>query len=65
VADAENIEATEEDFEEEVVRVAEAYRMEADKVRKMMNEDGKEEIMKDLAVKKAVDFVVANALETK
>ena len=63
VVAAEKISATEEEFEEEVVKMAEAYRMEADKVKEMMSENGKDQIMKDIAVKKAVDFVVANAKE--
>ena len=65
VVAAENIAASEEDFEEEVKKMAEIYRMEVDKVRKMMSENDKDQIMKDLAVKKAIDFVVANAQETK
>ncbi|MCL2718065.1 MAG: trigger factor [Lachnospiraceae bacterium] len=61
VVAAENIEATEEDFEEEITKMAENYRMEVDKVKEMMSENGKVQIMKDIAVKKAVDFVVASA----
>ena len=63
VAAAENIEATEEDFDAEVKRMAEGYKMEADKIKELMGEQGKKQIMEDLAVRKAVDFVVSEAVE--
>ena len=63
IAEAEKIEATEEDFEEEITKLAEAYQMSADKAKAMVGEDGKKEIMLDLAVTKAADFVVENAVE--
>ena len=63
VVKAENLVATEEDFEAEVAKMAEAYQMEADKVREMLGESGKTQIMEDLAVAKAVEFVVDNAVE--
>lgn len=58
VAAKEKIEATAEDFEKEVHRIADAYKMEADKVRGMIPEL---EVKKDLAVNKAIDFIKANA----
>ena len=63
VVKAENIAATEEEYDEELTKMAEAYKMEADKVRDMMGEEGKKQIMEDIAVKKAVDFVVDNSKE--
>lgn len=63
VVKAEKIEATEEDFAAEVTKLAEAYKMGEDKVREMFGEQGKEEIMKDLAVTKAAKFVVEKAKE--
>ena len=65
VAKAENLEATEEDFVKECETMAEVYQMEADKVKEMLGEAGKTQIMEDLAVAKAVDFVVDNAKEVK
>ena len=59
----EKIEATEEDFDKEVSRLAEAYKMETDQVKEMIGEAGKEEILKDLAVTKAAEFVAENAKE--
>jgi len=60
---AENIEVSEADFDAEVAKIAEAYQMEADKAKEMIGEAGKAEIMKDLAVTKAAEFVTENAVE--
>lgn len=57
---AENIEASEEDFAAEMDKMAEQYQMEVEKIKEMMGEDEKASIMKDLAVAKAAEFVVAN-----
>ena len=65
VVAAEKIETSEEDFDKEVARLAEAYKMETDQVKEMIGEKGKEEIMKDLAVTKAAEFVAENAKEKK
>lgn len=63
VVAAENIVATEEDYEEEIKRMAEGYRMEANKIKELMGEQGKKQIMEDLAVRKAAEFVVNEAKE--
>lgn len=63
VAAAENIQASEEDFEEEIRKMADNYKMEADKVKEIMGEAGKKQIMEDLAVSRAADFVRDNAVE--
>jgi len=65
VAAAENLVASEEDFEEEVKTMAEAYQMEADKVKELLGETGKKQVLDDVCVKKAVEFVVENAKESK
>lgn len=65
VVEAEKIEATEEDFDKEMTRIAEMYQMELDKAKEMIGEMGKAEIMKDLAVTKAAEFVTENAKESK
>lgn len=59
----EGIEASEEEYEKETERLAEVYQMEAGKVREMFGEKEKKEIMQDLAIQKAVEFVVENAKE--
>ena len=65
VVAAEGITATEEDFEEEVKTMAEVYQMETDKVKELLGEGGKKQVMEDICIKKAVDFVVENAKEAK
>ena len=65
VAKAENIEATEEDYEEELKTMAEVYQMELDKVRDLMGEREKKNILQDLVVRKAAEFVAENAKEGK
>ena len=65
VVAAENITVSEEEFEEEVTRMAASYMMEADKVKELLGEAGKKSVMEDLAINKAVEFVVENAKETK
>ncbi len=63
VVKAENIEASEEDFNKELERMAENYHMELDKIKEMLDDNAKKQIMEDLAIKKAVEFVVENAKE--
>ncbi len=63
VVAAEKIEASEEDFEAEVTKMAESYKMENDKVKELLGEAGKKSVMEDICVSKAVEFVVNNAEE--
>ena len=63
IVKAENIEASEEDYEEEIKVMAEAYQMEADKVKEMLPEKSVAQIKEDIAVRKAAEFAVANAKE--
>ena len=65
VVAAENITATEEDFEEEAKVMGEAYQMDVEKVKELLGENGKKQVMQDICVKKAVEFVVENAKEEK
>lgn len=65
VAAAENLEVTDEDYDKEIEVMAEAYQMEADKVKEMLGKKEEKEIRKDLAVRKAVEFVVENSKEKK
>ncbi len=64
VVKAENIEASEEDFEEEIKRMSDAYKMEADKLKEMIDDKAKKQIMADLCIAKAAKFVVDNAKES-
>ena len=61
VAAKEGIEATEEDYEEEIKTMAEVYQMEPDKIKEMLPEKSVKGIKEDIAVKKAAEFVVNNA----
>lgn len=65
VVAAEKMEASEEDFEAEVTKMAEAYKMENDKVKELLGENGKKQVMEDICISKAVEFVVENAKEAK
>ena len=58
VAAAENIEASEEEVSAEIKRIADQYKMEEDKVRELVNV---EDLKKDLAVNKAIDFIKSHA----
>lgn len=63
VAAAENIEVSEEDFDKEIENMAEAYNMEKDKFSELVSDNEKEQIRMDIAVQKAVELVVASAVE--
>lgn len=63
VAKAENIEASDADFEDELKTMAEAYQMEVDKVKEMLPEKSAVQIKQDIAVRKAAEFVVEKAKE--
>lgn len=65
VAAAEKLEATEEDYEKELETMAEVYQMETAKVKELMGDREKKNIMQDLAVRKAAEFVAENAKESK
>ncbi len=61
VAAAENLTASEEEEEKEMQAMAEAYQLEVDKVKEMLGEKEQESIRKDIAVRKAIEFVAENA----
>lgn len=65
VVAAENIEASEEEFEEEVKTMAESYQMEADKVKELLGDNGRKQVLEDICIRKAVQLVVDNARETE
>ena len=63
IAKAENIEVTEERLDEEIKKMAESYNMEADKLKELMGEEEKKQMMEDIAVQDAVTFLVENAVK--
>ncbi len=60
IAAAENIEVTDEDIEAEIQRLAETWKMEADKVREYMDIDL---MRKDMSAQKALDMITDAAVE--
>ncbi|MFG6332989.1 MAG: trigger factor [Lachnospiraceae bacterium] len=63
VAKAENLEATQEDIDAEMQKMADMYKMEAEKVKELFGDYQLEEMKKDLAIRKAVDLVRDAAVE--
>ncbi len=63
VAEAEKIEVTEEEFGEEIAKMAEAYQKEIDEVKDLLGEEGEKQVKEDLCIRKAIKFVVDNAVE--
>ena len=63
IAKAENIEISDEKLDEEIAKMAEAYQMEADKLKEFMGDAEKKQMKEDMAVQEAVTFLVENAVE--
>ena len=63
VVAAENIEASEDEIDKELENMASMYQMEIDKLKELIGDDEKKQIGMDLAVQKAVEFVVKEAVE--
>jgi trigger factor len=63
VAEAEKIEASQEEVDEELEKMASAYQMEVEKLKELIGDEEKDRIAMDLAVRKAADFVVEAAIE--
>ena len=63
VAAAENIEIGEDAIEEEIARMAEAYKMELDKMKELVSEEEKDNMRKDLSIQKAIELVTEAAVE--
>ena len=65
VAKAENIEVSDEKVDEEIKKMADAYKMEFDKVKEMMGEYEVAQMRDDLAIQAAVDIVRDAAVEVE
>lgn len=65
VAAAEKLKATAKDIDKEIEKMAEMYNMEVDKIKEMLGDAEKEQISQDIAVQKAVDFLVKEAVEVE
>lgn len=65
IAEAENIQPGEEEIDAEIQKMADSYRMELDKAKEMLGEEGRKGIAMDLAVQKAIDLVTEAAVEVE
>lgn len=63
IVKAENIEISDEKVDEEIQKMAESYKMEAEKLKEFMGENEKKQMKLDMAVQEAVTFLVENAVE--
>ena len=59
----ENFEIKEDDVNAEIEKMAKAYGMEADKLKEYVGDDEKESMKRDIAIEKAVQFIMDNVKE--
>jgi trigger factor len=63
IADAENLEATDADVDQEIENMAKMYGLAADQMRQMLDLQGGADALKgDLRIRKALDFLVENSV---
>jgi len=66
VVKAENIEVSDEEFDEELQKIADQYKAPLDEIKKYYESDeAKKSLTEDIAVQKAVTFVAENAVEVE
>ena len=63
IAKAENIEVPDEKLDEQIAKMAESYKMEADKLKELLGDAEKEQMKNDLAIQAAADMIVEAAVE--
>lgn len=63
IAKAENIEVSDEEFESELQKMADMYKMELDKIKELMGDNEAEQMKGDIAVQKAVELITSSAVE--
>ena len=63
IAEAENIEVSDERLDEELQKMADAYQMEIDKLKEFMGDSEKTQIKADIAVQEAVTLLVEAGVE--
>ncbi|MBR3833784.1 MAG: trigger factor [Lachnospiraceae bacterium] len=63
VVKLEGITATDEEFEEQLKNMANAYQMDVEKIREIMGDKEADSIKKDVCSRKALDFLVENCKE--
>lgn len=62
VAEAEKLDASDEDVDAELKAMADQYKMEVEKLKGMLNADNFAMLAKDIKMRKAVDFMFENAI---
>ena len=65
IAAKENFEIAEEKIEEELKKMSEAYKMEVDKIKEALGENGIDQMKADLKIQAAVDFIRDKAKEVE
>ena len=65
IAETEAIEIADEKIDEEIAKMAEMYKMEADKLKEMLGDAEKEQMKKDMAVQEAVTILADAAKEVE
>ena len=63
IAEVENIQPTDEEVEEEFKKMADAYKMEVEKIKELLGDRELEQMKKDMAVQKAVTLIADEAKE--
>lgn len=63
IAKEENLEGTDEDVDAEIEKMASMYGMKAEDLKSYMGDSEKESMKRDIAIRKAVEFVMANVKE--
>ena len=63
IAVAENIQISDEQLFEEIKKMADMYKMDADKLKDMMGEHEKEQLKQDMAVQQAITLITEAAKE--
>lgn len=63
VAKAEDIQVSDEEFDAELQKMADMYKMELDQIKEFMGEFEGKQIRSDIAIQKAVDLIVDSAVE--
>ncbi len=63
IVKAENIEVSDDEFEAELQKMADAYGMEIEKIKEFMGEYESKQIREDVAIQKAVELIVSSVVE--
>jgi len=65
IAKLENLEATDEEVDEQLQKMADAYKMELEKVKEFMRDEDINSLKSDIKITKALEFLVENATWSK